>query len=158
MKLPQRGAVRPAQGNALGKRASPMRHRPNGPTVFLRRTVGPLGRRRFHLSPFPRALPWAGRTTGPSARQPLRRARHSSRPTEHKQPQFIASLPYRSRLFCAAHIPCVGNPLPAHGACGLRKRSRTGGMVGRGRFSEKSLDLPQELLAKTSSVPFAMFR
>jgi sugar phosphate isomerase/epimerase len=41
--------------------------RPNGPTV--RRTVGPLGRQwAFERRRLPRALPWAGRTAGPSAR------------------------------------------------------------------------------------------
>ncbi len=43
--------------------------RPNGPTVH--RTVGPLGRRGCAArATVPRALPWAGRTAGPSARLP----------------------------------------------------------------------------------------
>jgi hypothetical protein len=53
--------IRPAQGNALGKRAISPAVRPNGPRVL--RSIGPLGRQhRFRGPQFPRALPWAGRT------------------------------------------------------------------------------------------------
>ena len=61
-RMPQRGSVRPAQGNALGKRAQPnLRRRPNGPTVW--RTLGPLGRqvRKINSLPQGRALGWANR-------------------------------------------------------------------------------------------------
>ena len=53
---------RPAQGNALGKGTPAMFllcGRPNGPKIRLaaRRTVGPLGRKKIVVFPFPRALP-----------------------------------------------------------------------------------------------------
>ena len=60
--LGRRPSVLPAQGNALGTGVAKIELRPNGPTVRLRRgwAVGPSNQGR--LVPFPRALPWAGRT------------------------------------------------------------------------------------------------
>ncbi len=73
---PEGAVVRPAQGNALGHRGR--REVIVGPTgqSFDERLARWAGR-RFGTTPLPRALPWAGRTAGPSARI-ARGARHRS--------------------------------------------------------------------------------
>jgi hypothetical protein len=66
-RCPEGAPVHPVQGNALGNVVEcPLRDRPNGPAVP--RGIGPLGRQYVTLTRFPRALPWAGRRAGPSAR------------------------------------------------------------------------------------------
>ena len=66
---PRRGVRLPARGNALGKRKNESvvsAQRANG---LPQGTIGPLGRHKCCRHSFPRAVPWAWRTVGPSAQQ-----------------------------------------------------------------------------------------
>jgi hypothetical protein len=84
---PKGAAVLPAKGNALGNRMVGCRFGPTGQR-FPGRMVGPLARRTDCVVRLPRALPFAGRTDGPSAHTEENRS-HLNRtsPSSMRSPQ-----------------------------------------------------------------------
>jgi len=63
-------ALPPAPGIARGNGAPRFSYRPHGPTVPWGERLARCAGQRGWFSRFPRALPWAWRTAGPSARKP----------------------------------------------------------------------------------------